>query len=147
MGCSSSKSTHPISSGLVANIEQQDWAGVVKKIKAKPGLAKEWAKIDIKGIPMECLPIHGICDRNPPSDVLTTLLEAYPEGAMTPDHDGSIALHYACFDRASISVIKILICAFPLGVRMRNKFLCLPIHLACKFRVLLYKRDFAFFFS
>mmetsp|Transcript_798 Transcript_798/g.1803 ORF Transcript_798/g.1803 Transcript_798/m.1803 type:complete len:260 (-) Transcript_798:43-822(-) len=131
MGCKTSKITHPYTNGLITSIELQNWNDVVKKIKAKPKLAKEWGKIHIKGIPMMCLPIHGICDRNPPSDVLTAILEAYPEGVRVPDHDGSTPLHYACFDRANISVIKILVKSFPNGVKMKNKFLCLPIHLAC----------------
>eukprot|EP00586_Coscinodiscus_wailesii_P021537 CAMPEP_0172515204 /NCGR_PEP_ID=MMETSP1066-20121228/266171_1 /TAXON_ID=671091 /ORGANISM="Coscinodiscus wailesii, Strain CCMP2513" /LENGTH=106 /DNA_ID=CAMNT_0013296189 /DNA_START=12 /DNA_END=328 /DNA_ORIENTATION=+ len=42
------------------------------------------------------LPLHSACARQPPDDLIRSLLKAYPEAAFSRDDQGMLPLHYAC---------------------------------------------------
>lgn len=58
---------------------------------------------------MRRLPIHEVCIRQPPTQLVSLLIEKYPEGAREQDSQGRTALHHACIHGASVDVIHVLL--------------------------------------
>jgi ankyrin repeat protein len=78
------------------------------------------------------LPLHSACARQPPTAVISALLEAYPDGARCVDDQGMFALHYACGNQAAREVIRLLLMAYPEAAKMKDPRGMLPIHyVAC----------------
>lgn len=62
------------------------------------------------------LPLHFALANEAEGDVVTRLLEAFPEGSKCRDQDGALPLHDASFKGAGVAVVDALIVAYPEGV-------------------------------
>lgn len=78
------------------------------------------------------LPVHSASARQPPREVVSALLKAYPDGAKCVDDQGMYALHYACGNQAHRDVIRMLLVAYPEAATKQDPNGMLPLHyLAC----------------
>jgi len=77
------------------------------------------------------LPIHIACRKNASIDVVTLLLEHYPDGALIADTLGRLALHYALSNGANDEVIGTLLNKKPGSARGTDRRGWLPLHVAC----------------
>jgi len=105
-------------------------------VKKHPDEAKTWVVRKNEENPEKniwrFLPIHSACARQPPANLITALIAAYPEGARCVDDQGMYALHYACGNQASREVMRSLLMAFPDAAKIVDPRGWLPIHfLAC----------------
>jgi len=131
---------------LYEAITSSNWEEVIQLAESNPDEAKTWVvryfedqegveKGDDekeKEIMWRILPIHSACARQPPIEVITALLKAYPEGAKCVDDQGMFALHYACGNQASKEVVRSLLMSFPDAAKMKDPRGMLAIHyLAC----------------
>ena len=98
-------------------ILKKDWNAVLQRASAHPHEAATW--IVTKGFNgnLRFLPIHKACVLSPPVSVIEALLEAYPQGACSPDQDRWIPLHCASFYGASEQVIRSLLQAYEKGAQ------------------------------
>jgi hypothetical protein len=120
---------------LYENITNSDWDTAIRSCISSPVEAETWVVRRYEGsndIMWRFLPIHSACARQPPANVIASLLEAYPDGAGKVDDQGMYPLHYACGNQASREVIRALLVAFPAAAKMTDPRGMLPIHyLAC----------------
>lgn len=121
-------------------IGKSDWSAASEACRNNPIEAETW--VVRRGVDEEddedasaansvlwrFLPLHSACARRPPSNVVRSLLQAYPEAASFKDESGMYPLHYACGNRASRSVIAQLIECFPRAVRESDPQGMLPLH-------------------
>jgi len=113
-----------------------DWDLAVQHVKSHPHEARTWVVRHYEGEEKEImwrfLPIHSACARDPPANVISALLKAYPEGSACVDDQGMYALHYACGNQASREVIRLLLVANSMAAKCADPRGMLPIHyLAC----------------
>jgi biopolymer transport protein ExbB/TolQ len=113
-----------------------DWDLAVQHVKTHPHEARTWVVRHYEGEEKEImwrfLPIHSACARDPPANVISALLKAYPEGSACVDDQGMYALHYACGNQASREVIRLLLVANSMAAKCADPRGMLPIHyLAC----------------
>jgi len=120
---------------LYESITDCDWDTAIAAASSNPIDAETWVVRryeDSNEIMWRFLPIHSACARQPPSQVISALLKAYPNGAAQVDDQGMYPLHYACGNQASRDVIRLLIVAFPGAAKITDPRGMLPIHyLAC----------------
>lgn len=117
-------------------ITESDWETAIRAVKKSPDEAKTWVVRKSDENPEKnmwrFLPIHSACARQPPADLVTALLAAYPEGARCVDDQGMYALHYASGNQASRDVMRSLLMAFPDAAKLKDPRGMLPIHyVAC----------------
>lgn len=60
--------------------------------------------------------------QNNMEDLIATLLQSYPEGASSPDHEGMLPLHLAALHGASERVLNSLLAVFPDAPNSRDSF-------------------------
>ena len=119
---------------LYESITASDWDTAIDATARNPKEAQTWVvrRYDNSEIMWRFLPLHSACARQPPTSVISALLQAYPEGATLVDDQGMYALHYACGNQASRDVIRLLLVAFPGAAKVPDPRGMLPIHyLAC----------------
>ena len=119
---------------LYESITACDWDTAIDATARNPKEAQTWVvrRYDNAEIMWRFLPLHSACARQPPTAVISALLQAYPEGATLVDDQGMYALHYACGNQASRDVIRLLLVAFPGAAKVPDPRGMLPIHyLAC----------------
>jgi Ankyrin repeats (3 copies) len=126
---------------LYQAITNCDWDGAIEACKRNPLEARTWVVRhygdeegdNVKGeIMWRFLPIHSASARQPPRDVVSALLKAYPDGAKCVDDQGMYALHYACGNQAHRDVIRMVLVAYPEAASMQDPNGMLPLHyLAC----------------
>jgi hypothetical protein len=128
---------------LYQAITSCNWDEAVRIAKAHPTQARTWVvrhyeeeedddEDEAPEIMWRFLPIHSACARQPPSSVISALLQAYPDGSKCIDDQGMYALHYACGNQASREVVRLLLQAFPEASKLKDPRGMLPIHyLAC----------------
>lgn len=127
---------------LYQAITNCDWEGAVAAARRRPEEARTWvvrhyeeddnASEGGREIMWRFLPIHSASARQPPRDVVSALLKAYPDGAKCVDDQGMYALHYACGNQAHRDVIRMLLVAYPDAASMQDPNGMLPMHyLAC----------------
>jgi hypothetical protein len=127
---------------LYKALTQSQWVDAIDAIKANPEEAKTWvvrhyddaesAPSGEREIMWRFLPIHSACARQPPANVISALLEAYPDGGRCVDDQGMYALHYACGNQAPREVIRLLLMSYPEAAKMKDPRGMLPIHyVAC----------------
>lgn len=113
-------------------ITESDWETAIRAVKKRPDEAKTWVVRKSDEHPEKnmwrFLPIHSACARQPPADLVTALLAAYPEGARCVDDQGMYALHYASGNQASRDVMRSLLMAFPDAAKLKDPRGMLPIH-------------------
>lgn len=119
-----------------------DWKSALHCVDANPIEAKIWVVKREVGdfangeIACRFLPLHSACARQPPLLIISSLIDAYPEGAAARDDNGMYPLHYACANQASSEVIHLLLSTFPEAnfVRIETSG-SLPVHLAAQWGV------------
>jgi len=82
------------------------------------------------------LPIHYLCENNNLDealsvDILTLLLEAFPESVQRENSQDELPIHTAARWSMTPKILKILVDAYPQSVRIPGVDGMLPIHLAC----------------
>ncbi|CAB9524763.1 expressed unknown protein [Seminavis robusta] len=125
---------------LYQAITNCDWDGAIDASTRRPQEGRTWVvrHYDEEGdeakgeIMWRFLPIHSASARQPPREVVSALLKAYPDGAKCVDDQGMYALHYACGNQAHRDVIRMLLVAYPGAASMQDPNGMLPLHyLAC----------------
>jgi len=82
------------------------------------------------------LPLHSACARQPPLDIIISLLTVYSEASSIIDDNGMYPLHYACANQASAEVIELLLLHHPDANNYRVEMNgSLPIHLSAQWGV------------
>ena len=82
------------------------------------------------------LPLHSACARQPPLDIIISLLTVYSEASSIIDDNGMYPLHYACANQASAEVIELLLLHNPDANTCRVEMNgALPIHLSAQWGV------------
>jgi hypothetical protein len=91
---------HP--EGLIAPLIRKDWETALTVILHSP----HWTK----GVYwMEGLPLHVAIGRGAPVEVVTALLEAYPDAATIPNRHNDLPWHLACYWGISSKGMKMLL--------------------------------------
>mmetsp|Transcript_838 Transcript_838/g.1957 ORF Transcript_838/g.1957 Transcript_838/m.1957 type:complete len:444 (-) Transcript_838:197-1528(-) len=121
---------------LYKAITESDWDAAINAVKKNPAEARTWVVRKHDKNPEKhmwrFLPIHSACAREPPANLITALIAAYPEGPRCVDDQGMYALHYAAGNQASRYVMRSLLMAFPDAAKLKDPRGMLPIHyLAC----------------
>jgi ankyrin repeat protein len=118
---------HP--EGLITPLYRQDWKTALTVILHSPHYTNRvnW----IKG-----LPLHTAIHRGAPVEVVTALLEAYPDATTIGDYDNDLPCHFACNYGISSAGMKMLLRCNPDAVDMINNDVWTPMqHLnQCKWR-------------
>ena len=117
-----------------------DWDNALVALERKPIESKTWV---VKSDPcsddddaVRFLPLHSACARQPPLDIVISLLTAFSEASSIIDDNGMYPLHYACANQASAEIIELLLLhnldANTYRVELNGS---LPIHLAAQWGV------------
>ena len=72
-------------------ITEEDWPEAMSAVEKSPREARTWVvrrDPDSGSISWKFLPLHSACARRPPLDVVTALLDAFPEAAEKVDDQG-----------------------------------------------------------
>jgi ankyrin repeat protein len=72
------------------------------------------------------------CENKAPSEVIKSLITAYPESLMMKDSFGDLPLHLACRERGSKAAIAVLLSKEPAAAQIEDAEGRLPLHLACR---------------
>jgi hypothetical protein len=81
------------------------------------------------------LPLHWACFHRYDPEIVRLLLEAFPDGVSSPDVNGYIPLHHACWhSHPSVDNIRLLIQANPQTISMKANNGKTPLHDACRVR-------------
>jgi hypothetical protein len=116
---------HP--EGLINPMEQKDWETALTVILHSP----HWTKRVTWGVsPMQDLPLHVAYRRGVPIEVVTALLEAYPDATKTRNAYGNLPCHTFCFDGTSSEAMKMLLrcnpdAAYAMNDRCETPLKCL----------------------
>lgn len=119
---------------LYKAITESKWDDAILALKKHPNEARTWVvrKDEENKNMWRFLPIHSACARQPPSNLISALLEAYPDGANSVDDQKMYALHYACGNKATRDVVRQLLNVFPDACKRKDPRGMLPIHyIAC----------------
>jgi ankyrin repeat protein len=110
---------------------KKDWQAAIARAQTFPAEASTW--IVTKGFNgnLRFLPLHKACVLQPPTDVIQSLLSAYPEGSQCKDQDGWLPVHCACFYGADDGVIGELLMSYSKGAQSKDDEGRLPLHYAC----------------
>ncbi|KAL7576066.1 hypothetical protein ACA910_000850 [Epithemia clementina (nom. ined.)] len=116
---------------LFRMILKKDWKQAAARARTFPGEAATW--IVTKGFNgnLRFLPLHKACVLQPPSSIIESLLEAFPEGAESKDQDGWLPIHCACFYGADADVVNHLLTTYARGANQKDEEGRLPLHYAC----------------
>ena len=84
------------------------------------------------------LPIHRLCEMKPKLAMVKSLVKAYPQGLLLPDHHGRLPLHSLCkncknVEGGSLDVIQFLISTEQKSLRCRDMRGRLPLHVAVEY--------------
>lgn len=96
------KRRSPSQTPLIDLARMQHWPLLVKRASKHK---KEAEHQDADGL----LPLHWAVSGGPPLEVVESLLQAHPEGAIAVDYEGSTALHFACHYGANAAVVEFLL--------------------------------------
>ncbi|CAJ1957863.1 unnamed protein product [Cylindrotheca closterium] len=115
---------------LVAAINYNDWAAVLKILDQDPKVASKNAQVSLKGQTTESNPLHLVVIKDPPLEVVEKMIKAFPAGASNTDRQGDrTALHWACIANASPAVLEAVTHANTASCRHQDrKFGRTPLH-------------------
>jgi hypothetical protein len=92
---------HP--EGLLAPFFEKDWETALTIILHSPHYTKR--RVD----PMQCLPLHVAIRWGAPVEVVTALIEAYPEATTIRNCWDNVPCHSACYTGISSEGMKMLL--------------------------------------
>lgn len=98
------------SNALHKLIQTQSWDSVESRVISHPGEVRKLSEVDALRDPLKrskALPLHHAAAQNPPKEVVELLMGSYDKAIRTTEtayHRN--ALHIACMNRASHSVIE-----------------------------------------
>lgn len=115
---------------LYESISASQWNAAIQDIHNNPDEAMTWVvrHQDDGQIMWRFLPIHSACARQPPENLINSLIGAYRQGVRCVDDQGMLPLHYACGNQGSVDVIRLLLLAYPEGAKIADPNGMLPIH-------------------
>lgn len=116
---------------LYKYISESKWDAAIKAAKEFPEQARTWVvryHKDSNAIMWRFLPIHSASAKQPPENVVNSLISAYRKGVQCSDDQGMFPLHYACGNQASLEVIRLLLLANPEGTDITDPHGMLPLH-------------------
>jgi hypothetical protein len=113
---------HP--EGLIAPLSRKDWETVLTVILHSPHYTK---RVD----PMEGLPLYSAIRMGAPAEVVTALLEAYPDATTIRNHCNNLPYHYACYHGISSEGMKMLLRCNPDATLMQLVRLTIVTGLRC----------------
>jgi len=103
----------------------QDWSSILHRVQKHP---REARRRDADGL----FPLHWACSGDPPSRVVKRLLQAFPDGAVEVDNEGSTALHFAChYGVRDIHVVQVLLQYNPHAASAQDVHGRTPLYHAC----------------
>jgi len=116
-------------------IQNQKWTSVLARLEINPHEAEEELREMTRGgfyATTGMAPLHYACERKPPVEVVTALLELYPMAVMTRTMPGgSLPLHVACTWYASADVVDALLSADPGSSKVTDELGNVALHSAC----------------
>lgn len=119
---------------LYKKIENLKWASALAHLRNNPYEAGRWIVKFGAGdtVSSRRLPIHEACVRKPNADIISVLLQIYPNSAKESDNHGLLPLHHAAVHGADQDVLCLLAAAYPQAVSTldswgRNPLDCLLI--------------------
>ena len=81
---------------------------------------------------VQLLPLHVALHEKMPSDIISAMLEKYPEAAREKGgFDNTLPLHLACQGNVPVDVIAVLLSAYPDAAKEKGNNM-LPLYLACQ---------------
>ena len=116
---------------LYKYISESKWDSAIKAAKEFPEQARTWVvryHEDSDAVMWRFLPIHSASAKQPPENVINSLISAYRKGAQCRDDQGMLPLHYASGNQASLEVIRLLLLANPEGTDVADPHGMLPLH-------------------
>jgi len=125
---------HLSQDSLYKKIENLKWASALAHIRNNPYESGRWI-VKFGGgdtVSSRRLPIHEACVRKPEADIISVLLQIYPNSARECDNHGLLPLHHACVHGAEQDVLCLLAAAYPQAITTtdswgRNPLDCLLI--------------------
>eukprot|EP00529_Nitzschia_sp_RCC80_P002112 CAMPEP_0113504232 /NCGR_PEP_ID=MMETSP0014_2-20120614/34605_1 /TAXON_ID=2857 /ORGANISM="Nitzschia sp." /LENGTH=895 /DNA_ID=CAMNT_0000399327 /DNA_START=53 /DNA_END=2737 /DNA_ORIENTATION=- /assembly_acc=CAM_ASM_000159 len=125
----------PVTNNLPALIQALSWEGVLQRLKLHPEEAKMSLVVPTKGgfkATADFYPLHFVCERRPPIEVVNALLELCPEAACKRTMPGgALPLHIACTWYADVNVIDAILAVDRTASRTLDELGNLPLHSAC----------------
>jgi hypothetical protein len=103
---------HP--EGLINPLKQKDWDTALTVILHSPHWTKRFS-------PIQDLPLHVAYRRGVPTEVITALLEAYPDATKTRNAHNSLPCHIACIYGTSSEGMKMLLRCNPDAAAAMNQ--------------------------
>ena len=108
------------------------WEDALKVLHEYPSLARErFAQRNTTGVRNDWSLLHFVSARQPPLNVVLTLLSLYKGCVKEKDWLGRLPLHNACRYHAKPDIIRLLIAMYPSSTSVSTKDGTLPLHLAC----------------
>jgi hypothetical protein len=101
--------------GLFAPLARQDWETALTVILHSPHYTKRVNS-------GEHSPLHVAIRKGAPVEVVTALLEAYPNATTTQNRYNSLPCHYACYNGISSEGMKMLLRCNPDAAGVANKY-------------------------
>jgi len=108
-----------------------DWDVAIEALERSPREARTWVVRHYEGtkdVMWRFLPLHSACARQPPNNLISALVNVYPDAARAVDDQGMCPLHYACGNQASREVIRTLLVANPNAAKHADPRGMLPLH-------------------
>jgi hypothetical protein len=103
---------HP--EGLIAPLRRQDWKTALTVILESPHYTK------MKATGNQGSPLHVAIRWGAPVEVVTALLEAYPDATTIPTHYNNLPCHFACYYGISSEGMKMLLRCSPDAADVAN---------------------------
>lgn len=118
---------------LYQNIQERNWDKVFVLLEKNVHNSKSWVEeFNPDGsLRWRSLPIHLICEKDPPLDLVRELLRLYPQSLLQKNHGQELPIHIACRQGASKEVIRQLLEKSPETATIPDCEGRLPLHLAC----------------
>lgn len=118
---------------LPTMIKLGSWEGILARCESDPADFAEIVSATVRGgYPARVTPLYLVAERNPPLDVVETLVEIHRDAvSRRKNPGGQLPLHAACTWGASSGVIAYLLAANPSAARNPDDLSNLPLHCAC----------------
>jgi hypothetical protein len=110
------------------DVVEQTWDQVRRWLWAHESQEERAAAAYIRG-QADVTPLHLMCKlNNPPTEIISDIVEAAPEVVSWVDSHGWLPLHHACANGASTAVLQILTAAYPESKTTQDNQNRTPLH-------------------